>query len=150
MIKEEGVLEGDYVPGALYGLHVFPSPACIIACKQELFMAASDGLYIKVKGVQTRVSLPWGGVDPITTSAQIISALQTIVSRQKDISNAPAVVTIGSINGGNRGNIIPQAVEMTGTIRTFDRKMRDDVHARIKRTAELVAKALAQTRKLPL
>lgn len=113
-------------------------------------MAASDGLYIKVKGVQTRVSLPWGGVDPITTSAQIISALQTIVSRQKDISNAPAVVTIGSINGGNRGNIIPQAVEMTGTIRTFDRKMRDDVHARIKRTAELVAKALAQTRKLPL
>lgn len=140
MIKE-GVLEGDYAPGAIFGLHVFPSPVGIIAYKPEGFMAASDGLYIKVKGVQTHGSMPWGGVDPITVSAQIINALQTIVSRQVDISNAPAVVTIGSINGGNRGNIIPEAVEMTGTIRTFDMKMRDDVHARVTRTAELVAKS---------
>jgi len=74
-------------------------------------------------------------------TAQIINGLQNIVSRQVDISNAPAVVTIGSINGGNRGNIIPEEVEMTGTIRTFDPEMRKDVHARIEKTVRLIAEA---------
>ncbi|MGI9323682.1 MAG: peptidase dimerization domain-containing protein [Pseudomonadales bacterium] len=85
--------------------------------------------------------MPWSGVDPITAAAQIINGLQTIVSRQMDISNAPVVITIGSINGGNRGNIIPEEVEMTGTIRTFDPNMRTDVHKRIERTAALIAQS---------
>lgn len=144
MIKE-GVLEGEYAPGAIFGLHVFPQAAGAIMYKPEGMLAASDGLYIKVKGVQTHGSMPWGGVDPITASAQIINSLQTIVSRQIDIANAPAVVTIGSINGGNRGNIIPEEVEMTGTIRTFDMAMRDDVHARVKKTAEMVAAGFGAT-----
>jgi amidohydrolase len=137
----EGVLEGEYAPGAIFGLHVFPFPAGAITYKPEGMLAASDGLYIKVKGVQTHGSMPWGGVDPIAVSAQIINSLQHVVSRQIDISNAPAVVTIGSINGGNRGNIIPEQVEMTGTIRTLDPDMRIDVHARIEKTVRLVAES---------
>ena len=140
MIKE-GVLDGEYAPQAIFGLHVFPAPAGTIMYKPEGMLAASDGLSIKVKGVQTHGSMPWGGIDPIAVSGQIVVALQNIVSRQIDISNAPAVVTIGSINGGNRGNIIPETVEMTGTIRTFDMAMRDDVHARIETTVAGIAKA---------
>lgn len=141
MIKE-GVLQGEYAPGAIFGLHVFPSPAGIISYKPEGMLAASDGLQITVKGVQTHGSMPWGGVDPIAASAQIINALQQIVSRQVDISNAPAVVTIGSINGGNRGNIIPEEVVMTGTIRTFDMDMRADIHERVRTVARMVAESV--------
>ena len=140
MIKE-GVLEGEFAPGAIFGLHVFPQMPGAIMYKPEGMMAAADGLTIRVKGRQTHGSMPWGGVDPITASAQIINSLQTIVSRQVDISNAPAVVTIGSISGGNRGNIIPEEVLMTGTIRTLDMAMRSDIHERITTTAELVAKS---------
>jgi amidohydrolase len=140
MIKE-GVLAGEYAPGAIFGLHVFPAPAGTVMYKPEGMLAASDSLYIKVTGIQTHGSMPWGGVDPIAVSGQIINALQNIVSRQIDISNVPAVVTIGSINGGNRGNIIPEQVEMTGTIRTFDSDMRKDVHTRIEKTVRLVAEA---------
>ncbi len=97
---------------------------------KEGMLAASDGLQITVKGLETHGSIPWGGVDPIAAAAQIVNALQQIVSRQVDISNAPAVVTVGSINGGKRGNIIPEEVVMTGTIRTFDMDMRKDMHER--------------------
>jgi amidohydrolase len=141
MIKE-GVLQGDFAPGAIFGLHVFPSPAGMISYKPEGMLAASDGLQITVRGVQTHGSMPWGGVDPIAAAAQIINALQQIVSRQVDISNAPAVVTIGSINGGNRGNIIPEEVVMTGTIRTFDPDMREDIHDRIRKVATMVAESV--------
>ena len=140
MIKE-GVLAGEYAPGAIFGLHVFPFTPGAIGYRPGGMMAASDGLYIKVKGVQTHGSMPWGGVDPIAVSAQIINSLQHVVSRQIDLTNAPAVITIGSINGGNRGNIIPEEVEMTGTIRTLDPQMRLDVHARIEKTVQLVAQA---------
>ncbi len=140
MIKE-GVLEGPYAPGAIFGLHVFPVPAGMISYRPEGMLAASDGLSITVKGVQTHGSSPWAGVDPIAVSAQIINSLQHVVSRQLDITTAPAVITIGSINGGNRGNIIPEEVVMTGTIRTLDPQMRTDVHARIKKTVRLVAES---------
>lgn len=141
LMIEEGVLGGKHAPGAIFGLHVFPAPAGVIMYKPEGMLAASDGLRILVKGVQTHGSMPWGGIDPIAVSGQIVVALQNIVSRQIDISNAPAVVTIGSINGGNRGNIIPETVEMTGTIRTFDPEMRKDVHARIQNTVTNIAEA---------
>lgn len=141
LMISEGVLGGADAPGAIFGLHVFPAPAGVIMYKPEGMLAASDGLHIKVTGIQTHGSMPWGGIDPIAVSGQIIVALQNIVSRQIDISNAPAVVTIGSINGGNRGNIIPEEVEMTGTIRTFDPEMRKDVHARIERMVAKTAEA---------
>lgn len=138
----EGVLEGEYAPGAIFGLHVFPMTAGVVMYKPEGMLAAADGFEILVKGVQTHGSMPWGGVDPIVTAAQIVNALQQVVSRQVDISNAPAVVTIGSINGGNRNNIIPETVEMSGTIRTFDPEMREDIHERVRKIVTLVAQSV--------
>lgn len=138
----DGVLRDT---GAIFGLHVLPAPAGMIMYKPEGFMAAADTFHVVVKGVQTHGSMPWKGVDPIAVSAQIVNNLQTIVSRQIDISEAPAVVTIGSINGGNRNNIIPEEVVMTGTIRTLDMAMRADVHERIERTVKLTAESFGAT-----
>lgn len=83
--------------------------------------------------------MPWAGVDPIVVAAQVVMGLQTITSRQTDVTNAPAIVTVGSIHGGLRGNIIPDSVVMVGTIRTFDPEMQADIHDRIRRTAENIA-----------
>ena len=102
-------------------------------------MAGADGFRVKVTGRQTHGSRPWDGVDPIVASAQIINGLQTIVSRQLDIAKAPTVVTIGAINGGNRENIIPDTVEMLGTLRTFDNDVRNDAKKRITATATTIA-----------
>ena len=144
MIKE-GVMDGEGKPDAIFGLHVGPLPVGMIAYKPEGMMAASDSFSITVNGKQTHGSSAWNGIDPIVVSAQIINALQTIPSRQVDITKAPSVVTVGSINGGNRGNIIPEKVEMTGTIRTFDPGMRKDIHMRMKRTIEKVAESFGAT-----
>ncbi len=138
----DGVLSDT---GAIFGLHVFPAPVGTIQYRPEGFMAAAEAFRIVVKGVQTHGSMPWKGVDPIAVSAQIINNLQTIVSRQIDLSEAPAVISVGSINGGNRNNIIPEEVEMTGTIRTLDMAMRADVHERIERTARLTAESFGAT-----
>ncbi len=140
LMIDEGVL-ADPAPEVIFGLHVGPMPAGSINYRPAGALAAADGLEIVVEGVQTHGSAPWMGVDPVTVAAQIIAALQVIPSRQLDITNAPAVVTIGSIHGGVRGNIIPDKVEMTGTIRTFDTAMREDFHARIRRTAENIGEA---------
>jgi len=104
-------------------------------------MASSDKLKITVHGRQTHGAAPWLGVDPIVTAAQVVLGLQTVVSRNVDITRAPAVVTVGVIRGGVRENIIPDSVEMRGTIRSFDEAMRDDIHGRIKDTAEHIAMA---------
>ena len=141
LMVKEGVLEGPDAPEVIFGLHVFPLETGSIYYRARGTLAAADWLTIKVTGRQTHGSLPWLGVDPITVAAQIITALQTIPSRQLDITNAPALVTIGSIHGGVRGNIIPDTVEMSGTIRTFDRNMRDDFHDRIIRTVENIAES---------
>lgn len=140
MMIEEGVL-ADPAPEAIFGLHVGPAPPGLLSYRPEGAMAAADGLSIVVEGVQTHGSSPWRGIDPISVSAQIVSALQMIPSRQLDITRAPAVVTIGSIRGGVRGNIIPDRVEMSGTIRTFDREMRTDLLERIERTAVSIAES---------
>src|SRR6185295_14830816 len=101
--------------------------------------AAADSLNIVVKGVQTHGAQPWHGVDPVIVSAQIMMALQTIPSRQLNVTTAPAVITIGAIHGGVRGNIVPDKVEMQGTIRTFDPAMREDLIARVRRTIRSIA-----------
>jgi amidohydrolase len=144
LMIEEGVLN-DPAPSAIFGLHVWPGPVGTISYRSGATMAASDELNIKVKGRQTHGAVPWGGVDPIVVSAQIITALQTVISRQTDITKAPAIVTIGEIRGGNRGNIIPDSVMMTGTIRTFDEAIRKDIHERIRRTVELIAQSAGAT-----
>ena len=141
MMIEQGALQNP-APDAIFGLHVTSRlPTGVIGYRSGPAMASADRFRISVTGRQTHGAMPWLGVDPIVTAAQVVLGLQTIVSRQVDITQEPAVVTVGAIKGGNRENIIPDSVEMIGTIRTFDEGMRDDIHARVKETAESIAKA---------
>lgn len=138
MIKEG--MFATIKPAAIFGLHVWAQfPSGVIGYRSGPLMAASDTFRIDVKGRQAHGSKPWAGVDPIVAASQIVMGLQTIVSRQVDITALPAVVTVGKIDGGVRHNIIPDSVEMRGTIRTFDPNVRTDIIERIKRTAENIA-----------
>ena len=140
MMIAEGALEGP-VPQAIFGLHVTSFlPLGGIGYRPGPTMASSDKLHITVHGKQTHGAAPWLGVDPIVTAAQVVLGLQTVISRGTDITREPAVVTIGMIRGGVRDNIIPDSVEMHGTIRTFDEEMRDEIHERVTTLAESVAR----------
>src|SRR5688572_2453024 len=143
MIKE-GVMN-DPAPVVIFGLHVGPDSVGLLGYSPRGAMAASDRLRIVVRGKQTHGAMPWGGVDPIVASAQIITALQTITSRQMDVSQAPSIVTIGMINGGIRNNIIPDSVVMIGTVRTLDRGHRTEIHRRITLTAQRAAESIGAT-----
>ena len=140
LMIQEGALQNP-MPKAIFGLHVTSRlPAGIVGYRPGPTMASSDRFRITVQGKQTHGAAPWLGVDPIVTSAQIILGLQTVVSRTQDIAREPAVVTVGMIKGGVRENIIPDSVEMRGTIRSFDEGMRDDIHERVTTMAEAIAK----------
>jgi len=133
-------------PQAVFGLHVFASlPTGVIGYRPGPMMAGSDSFTIQVTGRQTHGSRPWGGIDPIVASAQIVMGLQTIVSRQVDITEIPSVLSIGVIKGGVRYNIIPDSVEMIGTLRTFDANMRTDVIKRMEKTITGIASASGAT-----
>jgi amidohydrolase len=141
MIKE-GVLDKDPKPTAIFALHVGNEQETgQVAYRAGGIMAGVDNLDVVVHGHATHGAKPWGGVDPIVVASQIVLGLQTIVSRQLDITAAPTVITIGKIEGGVRSNVISDEVKMEGTIRTFDPKVRQDVLDRIKRTAEDIAAA---------
>jgi amidohydrolase len=140
MMIAEGALD-DPKPGAIFGLHVFPYPAGEIRYRAGGAMASADALRIVVRGRQTHGAQPWSGIDPIVVASQIVLGLQTITSRQVDITAAPAIVTIGAVHGGVRNNIIPDSVVMIGTIRAFDAAMRRDIWMRVRRTAESVAQS---------
>lgn len=129
----------DPRPDAVFGLHVSPIPVGAIAVRKQGMMASSDEFKITVHGQQTHGAQPWAGIDPIVVAAQIVLGLQTITSRQLDVTLTPSIVTVGAINGGVRNNIIPESVEMIGTIRTFDAATREEIHQRVRRTAEQIA-----------
>jgi amidohydrolase len=138
MIKE-GVL-ADPRPDAVFGLHVTSGlPAGRVGYRPGAAMASADELRIKVTGRQGHAGYPWRTVDPVTTAAQIVLGAQTIVSRRTDLMKSPTVVSISTINGGARFNIVPETVEMTGTIRTYDADVRKGVHADLKQVAENIA-----------
>lgn len=144
MLKQ-GIFDG-FKPEAVFGLHVFSTlNAGQVGWRSGPLMAASDRFNIVVKGRQTHGSRPWGGVDPIVAAADIIGTSQTIVSRRQNISKLPVVVSFGAIKGGIRYNIIPDEVELIGTIRTFDEGMRQAVFADLKNVAEKVAAAHGAT-----
>jgi len=149
MIKE-GVLDGSGAPEAIFGLHAWPARAGTINYRSGSFLAAADSMHIIVKGRQAHGSSPWRGVDPIFTAGQIMMAIQAIPSRQLDITKGPAVITIGSIHGGVRHNIIPDQVEMTGTIRTFDAGERESLLAKLRSTVDLIAEANGATATLTI
>ena len=145
LMLEEGLFK-DFKPDAMFGLHVFSTlQAGQIGVRQGPLMAASDKFTIKVKGRQTHGSRPWGGIDPIVAAADVIGTAQTIVSRRTDIAKLPAVVSFGAIKGGIRYNIIPDEVELVGTIRTFDEGMRQRIFTDLKNVAEHVSVANGAT-----
>ena len=139
LMVKEGVLENPKVD-VIFGLHIeAQSDLGLIEYKPEATMAGVDQLDIKVNGKQAHGAYPWAGVDPIVISSQIVMGLQTIVSRSINISENPAIVTVGAIHSGIRQNIIPESAHMIGTIRTFDPAQRALVHRRINEIATNIA-----------
>jgi amidohydrolase len=135
LMLEEGLF-AQTKPEAVFGLHLWSAlNAGQVGYRSGPLMAASDRFRIVVHGRQTHGARPWGGVDPIVTASQIVLGLQTIVARQVDITQYPAIVSVGAIKGGIRNNIIPDSVELVGTFRTFDPKVREAIIERIKRIA---------------
>ena len=140
MIKE-GVLKNPDVD-AIFGLHINSgTPVGTIKYKPEGTMAAVERFVVHVKGKQTHGSAPWSGVDPILISAKIIDGFQTIISRESDLVNAAAVITVGKVTSGVRFNIIPESAELVGTVRTLDPDMRDMILKRMTEMAADIAKA---------
>lgn len=136
-----GCLENPKVD-AIFGLHInSQTPVGVIAYRPGATMAAVDQLKIRLKGKQTHGAYPWSGVDPIVTASQIVMGLQTIVSRNVTLTENPAVVTVGAIHGGIRNNIIPENLEMIGTIRTLGKDQRLLVHRRIEEISTNIAES---------
>ena len=145
LMVKEGVLKDNGVD-VIFGLHInSKTEVGHVNYKPGGTLAAVNRLVIKVKGKQTHGSTPWTGVDPIAVSAQIIQGLQHIISRQTQLTKEAAVISIGKISGGVRSNIIPEEVEMIGTIRTLDTEMQKKVHADIRRTATKIAESVGAT-----
>jgi amidohydrolase len=143
LMVKEGVMQDV---SAVFGLHVFANvPTGTITYRSGPFMAAADQFDILITGKQTHGSAPWRGVDPIVVGSQIVSALQTIVSRNVDITHLPAIVSVGQFQSGVRNNIIPETAKLVGTIRTFDDDVQEDIHARVKRIAEGIAAGAGAT-----
>ncbi len=145
LMVKQGVLDDPKVD-VIFGLHISSGlEVGKIRYKPGGTMAASDRLVIKIHGKQTHGSRPWSGVDPITVAGQVLTGLQTIVSRQMELTNEAVVISIGKIQGGVRSNIIPEEVEMIGTIRTLDTVMQRKAHAAIHRMVRHIAQAHGAT-----
>ncbi len=141
MMISEGVLENPDVD-AIFGLHIGQQGlAGSASFRARGFMASAQRFDITVRGRQTHGARPWSGVDPVVVGSQIVNALQTIVSRQIDITQAPAVVSVGSFHAGVRNNIIPEEAHLSGTIRTFDPEIKRQIHEKIRRIATLIGRA---------
>lgn len=141
LMVKEGVLENPKVD-VMFGLHInSKTEVGQIKYRSGGIMAASDWFTIKIKGKGTHGSTPWTGIDPVAVGAQVINGLQYIVSRQAELTKNAAVISVTIVKAGVRANIIPEEVELAGTIRTLDRQMQDDIHARIRTTAINIAEA---------
>jgi amidohydrolase len=144
LMLKEGIF-AKYKPDAIFGLHVWPGPAGQLQVKSEGIMAAADSFNITVKGKQVHGSSPWRGVDPIAVTGQLITALHQIPARQLDVTQAPAVLSVGQVHGGVRWNIIPDEVKLEGTVRTFDPQMREQLLQKMQHTSEHIAAASGAT-----
>jgi amidohydrolase len=143
MVKA-GVLENPKVD-AVFGLHVFPYTSGTIVYRSGPLMASADEFTIEITGRQTHGAVPWGGVDPIVIGAQLVTSMQSIVSRTVNIAQAPAVVTVGRFSAGNRSNIIPDKAELVGTVRAFDQAERAKIRQRLTDMATKYAEAAGAT-----
>ena len=138
MMLEEGIFD-RYNPEAIFGLHVGNGPHGYIGVASGPAMAAAGTYRIKIKGVQAHGSRPWDSIDPVMATAELIQNLNTIVSRRINIVNNPAVISVGIVRSGTRGNIIPEDSEVQGTIRTFDPDLREEIYEEIRQVASGVA-----------
>ncbi|WP_242927736.1 amidohydrolase [Pontibacter vulgaris] len=146
LMVKEGVLDKGPKPEVIFGLHInSQTEVGQIKYRPGGTMASADIFRVKVKGKQVHGAYPWGGVDPIVVSAQIINGLQTIISRQTELAEDAAVITVGSIHGGVRNNIIPEEVLMEGTIRALNVDMQKKIHEKIKLTATKIAESAGAT-----
>jgi amidohydrolase len=145
LMVKEGVLENPKVE-AIFGLHISSiTPLGKLTYRPGGLLAASDRFSIKIKGRQAHGSSPWSSVDPIVVSAQIINGLQTIISRQTELTKEAAVITVGRIQSGIRENIIPEEAFLAGTIRTLDTVMQNKIHDKIRLTATKIAESAGAT-----
>ena len=144
LMLEEGVFK-QAKPDAVFALHVMPGPLGELSYRSGPTAASSDTVDIRVRGKQGHGGMPWNTVDPIVTSALVISGLQTVVSRRANLTVSPAVVTIGTINGGTGANIVPEEVQMSGTIRTYDDAVRKQVNDDIRLTTVNIAESTGAT-----
>lgn len=149
LMLEEGLFEKTK-PDAVFALHVMPGRSGEISYRGGPTTASSDTLEITVTGKQGHGGMPWDTVDPITTSALVISGLQTVVSRKAKLTDSPVVVTIGTINGGIAPNVVPEKVQMTGTIRTYDERVREQAHRDIRLAAEKIAESAGAKAKVSI
>lgn len=141
LMVEEGVLRNPKVD-AIFGLHInSATPVGHIAYKPEGFMAAAQTFTIRISGKQSHGARPWGGVDPILISAKIVDGLQTIISREAELTEEAAVITVGKIRSGQRFNIIPESAELIGTIRTLNKEMKEHINRRMKEMVPALAEA---------
>lgn len=144
MMIEQGALETPKAD-AIFGLHVVPGAPGTIFYRSEGFMAASDRLDIRLTGRQTHGAWPWLGIDVMSLQAAIISELNTVAARTVDVTRTPTVLTIATVHGGARYNIIPEQVEMSGTLRTFDRAQRAAIKERATQTINNLATSYGAT-----
>ena len=145
LMVKEGVLENPKVE-AIFGLHInAQTEVGKIKYRSRGTMAASDWFTIKINGKQTHGAYPWLGIDPIATAAQIIMGIQTIVSRNINLAESPAVISVGQINAGVRSNVIPEELIMTGTIRSLDVKVQEMLHSRLKKVVTSIAESAGAT-----
>jgi amidohydrolase len=140
LMLQEGIFTKTK-PDAVFGLHVMPGHSGQIFYRSGATTASGDALDITITGKQGHGGMPWNTIDPITTSALIISGLQTVVSRKANLTLSPTVVTIGTIHGGQAGNVVPETVHMAGTIRTYEDTVREVVHHDTRLTAEKIAES---------
>lgn len=141
LMLKEGIW-AERKPDAVFGIHVgISNDGSVLSASAGPSMAASDRFQLTIKGSQTHGAMPWKGVDPIVVASQVVLGLQTIASRQVDVTLAPSIISVGRIEGGVRNNVIPDQVELEGTIRTFDPAMREEIHRRVEQTARGIASA---------
>jgi amidohydrolase len=141
LMLEQGLFDAE-VPEAVFGIHIgLNAPPGEFVTKPGPMMASADRWKLRIIGRQTHGARPWGGIDPIVVSAQVVMAYQTIASRQVDVTKAPSIISVGRIAGGIRNNVIPSEVELEGTIRAFDPEMRAYIHQAMERTAVAIAES---------
>ncbi len=147
MIAEGGL--DDPKVDAVFGIHAFAGlESGILGYRRGSMLAAGDRFEIQVQGRQAHGSKPWSGIDPIVAGSAIVTALQTLVSRESDLTHEPVVITVGQFDAGVRSNIIPDRARLVGTMRTFDEAMRTDLEKRMRRMVERVAEGYGATAKV--